>query len=357
MKKVILLKGLDCLKILDERLEEILKEHRIAGMAVAITNKKCVVYQKGFGVDSIERPHIPAEADSLYRIASITKVVTGITIMRLVEKGVLNLDVLVKDYVPWLKLARNEALEQMTLRHLLSHTSGLPKEYTPDGPKEESMLEKSLKEELPVAEMKTLPNEGAYLYSNLGIRLASYIAERKTGQIFSTLAQEYVLNPLDMNKTTFDLRVAATYPLSLPHEDAPDGSLKVFHHIKENAARLAAGGLYSNTTDLCKLVRFLLNNGVADSGERFLTQDSINQMFTRHALDRNGRDEQYGLTMLIKKYRNSYLYGHRGSAPPYALSMFVHPESRFGVVTLMNTQRDELRFEIPKMIFNYLNDK
>lgn len=351
-----MLKGICDMKFLDEKLSDVLNTHKIAGMAIAVTDKQRVIYQKGFGVDSIERPHIPAEADSLYRIASITKVVTGITIMKLVENGVLNLDALVKDYVPWLKLTRCEALEQMTLRHLLSHTSGLPAEYTPDGPREEGALEQSLKEELPVAQMHSLPCEGVYLYSNLGIRLASYVAEQKTGKMFSALARECVLNPLGMSQTTFDLRVASTYPLSLPHEDAPDGSLKVLHCIKENAARLGAGGLYSNTTDLCKLARLLLNKGVADNGERILAVKTMEEMFKAHSC-REGENEQYGLTMLIKKYKNSYLYGHYGSAPPYALSLLVDPDREYGVVTLMNTQRDALRFNIPEIILGYLEEK
>lgn len=344
------------MKVLDEKLTDILNVNKIAGMAVAITDGKNVIYQKGFGVDNIERPQIPAEADAHYRIASITKVITGMTIMRLVENNVLDLDMSVKDAVPWIELTRDEALEQMTLRHLLSHTSGLPKEYNPDGPRDESMLEASLKEELSVAEIKTLPSEGVYLYSNLGIRLASYIAEQKTGEKFSKLVNDFILKPVDMDKTTFDLRKAATYPLSLPHVDTPDGNLGVIHHINENAVRLAAGGLYSNTSDLCKLARLIINNGVADNGEQILSSESIKEMTRVHSCT-DRKDDYYGLTMLIKKYKDRYLYGHYGSAPPYALSMLVDPDSGYGVVTLMNTQRNELRSAIPEMIFDYLNNR
>lgn len=342
------------MRILDERLTDILRENKIAGMAVAVTDKKKVIYAKGFGVDNIGRPEIPAGADSMYRIASVTKMVTGITIMRLVEEGVLELDTLVKDCVPWLTLSRPEAMEQMTLRHLLSHTSGLPVEYTPDGPREESALEASLKAELPAAQMESLPADSVYLYSNLGIRLASYIAQVKTGKPFSSLAQKYVLTPLKMDRTTFELQVAATYPLSLPHVETDDGKLTVFHRIKENAARLAAGGLYSNTEDLCKLARFLLNEGVTDDGERLLSSESMQMMFTPHGSRQE--NESYGLTMILRKYKGGCLWGHPGSAPPYATSVFVDPTSGYGVVTLMNTQRNQLRFEIPEIIFDVLRD-
>ncbi len=68
------------MEILGCRLQEILEQYKIAGMAVAITDREKVVYAKGFGVDSVERPHIPADPAAIYRIASITKVVSGMEI-------------------------------------------------------------------------------------------------------------------------------------------------------------------------------------------------------------------------------------------------------------------------------------
>lgn len=325
-------------------------------MSVAVTNCKEVIYARGFGVDSVERPQIPAEVDSMYRIASISKIVTGVTIMKLEEEGFFNLDTPVKEYIPWLTFKRAEILEQMTLRHLLSHTSGLPGEYTPDGPREENALEDTLKEGLKDLEFASLPNDGRYLYSNWGIRLASYIAQIRTGRMFSELAKEYVLKPLNMNKTTYDLRVAATYPLSLPHIENEQGELEVVHYIKENAARMAAGGLYSDVRDLCKLARFLLNNGKNDFGEQVLSAECLKQMFTKHAIQDKQSGDGYGLTMMLRQYRNRFLCGHLGSAPPYALSLFVDHKSGYGIVTLMNTERNELRYAIPEMIFDILNN-
>jgi len=342
-------------RYLEKRLQTILEENKIAGMAVALTDRKQVIYAKGFGVDNAEYPEIPAKAEALYRIASITKIITGITVMRLVEEGVLDLDVLVKHYVSWLRFSRPEALEQMTLRHLLSHTSGLPKEYTPEGPREESALEQTLQENLDKLEMHALPNEGVYLYSNWGIRLASYIAQSVTGKLFSQLAEEYVLRPLEMCTTTFDLREAATYPLSLPHEMTDGGAYRVVHRIKENAARLAAGGLYSNVFDLCKLARFFMNGGKTDAGVQLLKGSSMLQMQTVHARSNAGLGDGYGLTLWLRKYQDRYLLGHPGSAPPYATSVFADVHSGYGVVTLMNTQRDALRYQIPEMILDNLS--
>ena len=85
------------MKELDRKLREVLEKNGVAGMAVAVTDREKVIYSNAFGVDSVERPDIPACPSALYRIASITKVVSGITFMRLVEEGLLDIDTPLKN--------------------------------------------------------------------------------------------------------------------------------------------------------------------------------------------------------------------------------------------------------------------
>ena len=89
-------------------LEKLCRDEKIAGMAVAVTNKKETLFADGFGVESIERPEVKVTKTSLFRIASITKIVTGMTLLSLVEEGKLSLDAPVKDILPWLTLADKE---------------------------------------------------------------------------------------------------------------------------------------------------------------------------------------------------------------------------------------------------------
>ena len=331
-------------------LEETLEKEKIAGMAVAITDREKILFADGFGVESIERPAVKVTPTSLFRIASITKVVTGMTILSLAEEGKLRLDAPVKEMLPWLTLTDQCTQENVTLGHLLSHTAGLPAEYTPEGPREESALEPSLREGLPTLEMQFPLGQG-YLYSNWGIRLASLVAEKVAGKPFTQLAYERVLQPLGMDMTTFDLHVAATYPLCLAHTEE-NGKFKVFHKIQENAARQAAGGLFSNATDLCRLARCLLNEGVGDNGLRVLQKASIDEMKTIRGKPKDFAG--YGITLFQDAYGDSTVFFHPGSAPPYATSLVIHPDSGLGIVTLMNTQRNHLRREIPNTILDML---
>ena len=329
-------------------LKETLINEKIAGMAVAITDREKVIFAEGFGVESIERPEVGVTPESLFRIASITKVVTGMTILSLVEEGKLSLDTRVKAILPWLTLTDQHTEENVTLGHLLSHTAGFPAEYTPEGPREESALEPSLQMGLPTLEMRFPLGEG-YLYSNWGIRLASLAAEKVTDKCFTQLANERVLQPLGMDRTTFDLHTAATYPICLPHTEE-NGEFKVFHKLQENAARQAAGGLYSNTIDLCCLARCLLNDG-----EKVLRKSSVDEMKVPRGKPK--AFDSYGITLFGHNGENGQVYFHPGSAPPYATSLYIHPASGLGIVTLMNTQRDALRHTIPNTILKMLNQE
>ena len=341
---------MDKIKAIDTKLLEFFNSRKFAGMSIAITDKEKIIYTGNFGVASVEMPSVPVSEYSLHRIASITKIFTGLTIMKLAEKGVLELDKPIKSYVPWLSLSNKRAEETMTLRHLLSHTSGLPVEYTPEGAREESALEASLKDGLPTLTLVSLPEEKKYLYSNWGIRLASYVAERQTGIRYSELAHKYVIDPLGMNDTTFDIRDAITRHVSLPHELDENGELYVVHHMKENAARLAAGGLYSNAADLSKLARLILNSGKNDKGEQIISEAVLSEMSRAHASAPDG--SHYGLTMCLYENDGVRMRGHLGSAPPYATSLFVCDELGLGVIVLMNTEYKELRTEIPQAIFS-----
>lgn len=331
-------------------LQDIVNTEKIAGMSVAVTDRNKIIYAEGLGVESIERPEVKVTPDSLFRIASITKVVTGMTILALVDDGNLSLSDSVKKILPWLELKDKYIETNVTLEHLLSHTAGLPAEYTPDGPREESALEQTLREGLPELEMQFPLGEG-YLYSNWGIRLASLVAEKVAGNRFTSLAQERILKPLGMDRTTFDLHIAATYPLCLGHTEE-NGEFKVFHKIQENAARKAAGGLFSNAIDLCRLARCLLNDGLNDNGIRVLQKSSVDEM--KKPRVQTATSAAYGITLFQDRYKDSMIYYHPGSAPPYATSLLVHPDSGLGIVTLMNTERNHLRRQIPETILDML---
>ena len=126
------------------------------------------------------------------------------------------------------------------------------------------------------------------------------------------------------------------------------------HYQRFNTVYHAGAGLFSNTTDLCRLLRFFMNDGCTDSGERILSQDSLNQMRFPYNQRSNCPEDYYGLGMFIKPYADGFMYGHTGNYEPYNSSVFYSKEKGYGVVTLFNTPVTDIRTTIPKMIFDMI---
>lgn len=335
------------------KVEAVMAEKKIAGLSVAITDREKILFAEGFGVESVERPEVSNEAGAIYRIASITKVITSIIILRLAEQGKLTLDSLVKQYVPWLKLSNPEAEQQLTIRHLLTHTGGFRTEgYLQEGSRDESSIENALRQALPLTPMDTLPADRVYQYSNIAYDLLGHIASVVTGKPISQLASELVLTPLGMDRTTFDFYVAATYPLSFPHAHDKTGNLKVVHRQRANTMFSACGGLYSNAFDLCKLARFFLNEG-----EQLLRRESFADMTSKHMANRTRLGDFYGLGVQLHKYTDRYLLGHTGNYDPYNTCVFADPKTGYGVAVLINTDAVGVPLSIAEMIFDLLGEK
>lgn len=335
----------------DQEIEGLLARDGVVGATVAVTDRKGVVFSRGYGVADIRRPDEPLSPSALFRAASITKVVTGILAMKLVESGALDLDTPIKRYINWFSLSDEEARDKITLRHLLSHRSGLPAEYTPEGPKDEGMLKKSLVDGLPGLELVNKPGEG-YKYSNWGFRLISAILEAVTGERYSALATREILLPLGMTSSFYIPKPEESYDIAMPHSCDEGGNLFAEPYIKENYCRLAAGGLYSNSPDLCRLARLLLSGGIADDGKRILSRESFELMTESTTLLPSG--DAYGLALQRHKFGEISAIGHYGSAPPYSSAMYVDERSGYGVAVMINTKCDDLRRVITETVLSEL---
>ena len=338
---------------LPEQIEILRKEYNVAGISVAITDKEKTLFAEGFGVESVERPVLTVTTETRFKIASISKMITTITCMRLVDRGLLALDTPVKLYVPWLMLSDPVATETVTVRHLLCHGSGLSGELRKDGLRDERCLEASLQEMLPGMEMFSHPGDGVFLYSNYGFVLLSYIAQRVVGKTYSQLAKELVLDPLGMEKTHYHLGEIATYPWALPHRENAEGELYVEHRVASVETRFGSGEVFSTPTDLCKIVRLLMNGGVSDRGEQILSENSVREMLTPQIIRDDG--DRHGLGIHIRNFDGICLCGHTGWLPPYRASLFFDKEREIGIAITLNTDKPDIRDDIMKMVLNSID--
>jgi len=338
-----------------EYLENLRKEHNVAGMSIAVTDGDKIIYKQGFGFESAMRSEVPAYADAMFKIASMTKTVTAVMILRLCEEGVLDLDTPIKDYLPWLQLSRPEAEKTMTLHHLLIHTAGMPGDtYLEEGSRDDDTIDAVVRKLLPDMPLTSLPEENKFRYSSWGYNLIGTVASAVTGKLYTKLISEYVLDSLDMTTSTFDYQVASTYPISLPHRKTPDGGFRVLHHQRINTVYHAGAGLYSNATDMCKFARFLIRGGVSDTGERLLKEETFRDMIAKHALKSEDPEIYYGYGTFVRAYKDRYIYGHTGNYDPYNSSVFVDYRTGYGVVTFFNSSATDIRNTIPETVFDML---
>ncbi len=340
----------------DKKINELFLESKLAGMSVAVTNSKEIIYKKSFGFDSAIRPDVPSHPDALYKIASMTKTFTSIMILRLCEEGILDLDTPIKNYVSEFELLRHDVTEAVTLRHLMCHISGLPPE-TPlaEGSRDESTMNDVILNTVKGFEILSHPSDRQYRYTSWGYNIIGMVASKVTQRPYTELVYEYVLKPLGMNTSTFDYFVASTYPLSLPHI-FKDGNFSVIHRQRINTAYHAGAGLYSNTEDMCKLSRMFLNDGIADSGEVILNKKSFDDMLSKHIEKPDMPGEYYGLGIFVRPFGDGYIYGHTGNYEPYNSSFFVDKGKGIGVVTMLNSSGEaaKSRVDIYKAVFSMI---
>lgn len=335
---------------LDNYLQNILEQHNIAGMSVAVTDKDSIIYANGFGVESVERPQLKSTPETLYKIASVSKVFNAANTMCLLDQGLLDLDTPVKHYIPELELSKPGAADIVTLRHLLTHTAGFTDDIYKNGPRDERDLGRRVAELFPTLKMFSMPGDGVFLYSNYGFVLASYLAERVTGKTYSALVKENIIQPLGMDKTFYDIHEWCTYPISLPHKETADGSLSVIHNITSEGTRFGSGEIFSNVLELCKLERMFLRGGVADNGIRIISEKYLAQMTARQVDRKDGG--WHGLGIHHRDYGSHTCYGHTGWLSAYRTNMFVCPDKGCGVVLMLNTNRDKIRDEMLATIFD-----
>jgi CubicO group peptidase (beta-lactamase class C family) len=190
---------------IDAYIEAQMKELRIPGLALGIVQGDQIIHLKGFGIaDPSGRAVTP---QTPFHLASLGKPMTGVAIMQLAEQGKLELDAPVQRYLPWFQVADEAASAQISVRHLLYHTSGLPQ--TVDFPYALSGDNRPDALEARVRELRTVqlnrPVGASYEYSNTGYITLGLLIQQVSGQSYADYMTEHVFTPLKMQQAFTEL--------------------------------------------------------------------------------------------------------------------------------------------------------
>ena len=337
----------------------------VPGVVVAVVNKDGVLYNEAAGRSSTLR-NTPMTKDTIFNMASMTKPVTSVAIMMLVDEGKLKLDDEVAKYLPKWKdpvviskfneadasYETRPARRPITIRHLLTHTSGIG--YGFASPMLTKIMEKTKKAELDLPLLFDPGDSWAYGAST---RVLGHVVEAISGQKIDAFLQARILGPLGMNDTSY-LVPTTKYPRVVA-VNARNESGKF--EERPMPATLPAqvqgdGGLYGTASDYGLFLRMLLNRGTLN-GKRILSEQSVKAMLEPNSgsvvvkeqqsanlsLSRNfpvgaGKDKWgLGFQLAAEKLPNRRTPGSGTWAGIFNTHFFIDPSREIGVVVMMQT--------------------
>lgn len=349
-------------------ISKIYKQSDFNGFTVSIVNDKGTLYQQGFGYADVENK-IPYTDQTIQNIASVSKVLVGVALLKAQELGKLKLDDPINNYLPFKVVNPSYPDKEITIRHLATHTSGivdnefyLSKNYIL---KEEMSTEKA---NLGFDDMQTfnpvdstvsieefLQNvlvqggkwntkdsyskykPGAmYEYSNIGTTLAAFVLEKATGERFDTFTEKYILEPLKMKDSGWSFQNVKFENYSKLYADKK--TVLPFYHI----ITYPDGGFITSINDLSLFLTELIK-GYNQKGT-ILNQESYKEFFRPHLKEANflERDENnpynesYNVGVFIGFGFSGYI-GHTGGDPGVASVMFFDPKNNTGRILILNT--------------------
>ena len=314
---------------IDAFVRDQVQRHGIPGLALALVEGDRIIHLGGYGkADQTGRAVTP---QTPFVLASASKPLTALAIMQLVEAGKVELDAPVQRYLPTFRVADPVASQQITVRHLLQHTSGIPEQGCQNFRFGAETLEQF------VAELQTIeldaPVGTRHFYCSGNYNVLGRIVEVVSGQSFGNYIQRQVFTPLEMRNSFTSVQEAKQHGLAQGYRWL--FGLRVPFQYHYELPQMPSGFLISSAEDMAHFLIAQLNGGRFDA-TAILSQDGIAAM---HALGvpTGGGEGTYGLGWETGSLGGVPAVYHTGDHPNVHTIAFIEPETRRGAVLLMNT--------------------
>ncbi len=326
-------------------------ETKVPGLSIGIVKDQNIIYSDGFGSKDLKN-NSPATAETMYGIGSCTKSFTALAILQMVEKNKLDLNDHIQDHLP-IKWEKN-----ISVHHLLTHSSSMPSLGIA-----EALIDRLIEMDergvpmgdwgdfyihLNQAEKEMTNKLGEdFFYFNSGYDLLGLLIEEINGVKYAKYVQENILNPLEMDRSTFKYETNDNFmkpyfireegPESTPY---PDGEIGY-----------ASGGLISNVLELCNYLKMNMDEGVFN-GKKIIDKELLRKAHTGFIESRIG---EYGYGWAVNDFLGEELIGHGGSIG--VASGYIGFMDDLGVAILSNTSPSFSMEEIGKAILAIMRGK
>jgi CubicO group peptidase (beta-lactamase class C family) len=328
---------------LDDFVAQVMKDWKVPGLALAVVEDGKVVLLKGYGYRDMEK-QLPVTENTLFAIGSITKSFSVSLLGMEADQGKLDFDKPVREYLPAFKLYEPVLTEQMTIRDLITHRSGLPRHdlvwYSSDFSREDILRRLQYLE-------PSKPLRTTFQYNNLMFMTAGYIAGQLNGTSWEDAVSERILKPLGMTGTNFSIAdTQKSADFAQPYRKGSDekAELKKIPFDPQCPDRCAvgpAGEINSNVSDMSKYLLFHMNHGKAD-GKQLLSENNSVQMQTPQMVIQGAPayketgESSYGMAFFLSTYRGHKTVEHGGNIDGFSANLAFMPNDGIGVVVLTN---------------------
>lgn len=337
-------------KKLEELIEKLMFLRDIPGLAVAVGEGEEVLYAKGFGVKNVDTGE-PVEPETIFHMASVTKLFVGTSLMQLRERKGIDLHKPVVEYLPYFRL-KDERYKKITLFQLLSHFSGMPdcEDYGWDKPAfDDQALERYVKG---LGDLTLLWEPGErFSYSNPAYEVLGDVIAKLSGESFEDYVQNHILKPLKMeNSALLTAQRKDRERMASPHVKDKQNRIIVSEIYPYNREHAPSSTLTSNVLDMVRWGAANLNRGELE-GNRILDASSYELMWSPVG-DINER-EKIGISWFLKNHREYQIMGHEGNDIGFRSSFSIMPEKNLSVTVVANIQTATTK-KIMHMVYDWV---
>lgn len=342
------------LAAIEEKVEARRKELGIPGMSLAIVQDGKVIYSKGLGYKDFENK-IPVTADTQFAIGSSTKAFTGLTVLMTADEGKISLDASPKTVLPYFKMADPETDKNMTIRDLLTHSSGLNRTDLAmiTGKLNRQELIRVAGEAKPIGKLRERFGYQNLMYATAGEVVA--VAQKKPWEKF---VPERIFKPLGMTNSNMSIKEM---------EKAKDKSFGYIYNFDTKETKklpyrpiddvAPAGSINSSANDMAKWLQFLQAGGVGPDGKRLVSEANFAEWMKPQMKVNPAGTAHYALGWFVQKWNGMTVVQHGGNIDGFNALVAMIPEKKVGFVMLTNVSGSPLGGELMPIVWENLVGK
>ena len=347
----------DPLAGIDTLFNKILKDQQVAGFAVAVVKGDQVIYSKGFGYRDVESKK-PVTPNTLFAIGSSTKSFTSALIGLQQKEGNLSFDGIATSYLPQLKFYNDNMNNQITVRDMMCHRTGLSRYdlswFVFNTSNRDSIIQR-------VRYMEpTAPVRAKWQYNNFMFLAQGMIVEKLTGKTWEQNIKEKFFNPLEMSRSNTNIfEFEKDNDASLPYSINDKGTIEKIDYYNIDGMG-PAGSINSSVNDMTHWLKVWINGGTYKGQEilpaSYIREAASSQMVISGGLPEADKDiylSNYGFGWMISSYRGHYMVEHGGNINGFSASVSFFPTDKIGIVVLTNQNTSN----VPKIVYSSIADR